>query len=414
MSHRVRRSAYLATRVAQVTAKALPFAGRGRRSRILFYPVFADIESLRDQISRVRWYLPPDARYEVLLPVTEQLLSTDLDALEPPEFHRSRSGSRVVARMIAPGAVSSAALSADLICVWDMASRWPPSLVSRPWRIRIVDPDYFRFSETHTYPGLLWHDLLDGKTRRGVRDEARGRLKDFFQVHHSAERSFVFGTGPSVEAAWDQDFGEGVRIVCNSMVKNRELLQHIRPHVIAFTDSVFHFGISAYAEAFLSDLVEAAENYDAMLISNEVGAALVGAHYPQLRSRLVGVPAMRIGKPRPLTPEGFSTRDYTNILTRYMLPLAAGLADDITLMGFDGRDESDERFWSHNTEVQYGTLMESAYRCHPAFFRDIDYREYYRAHCEVLADMLPVYEGYSKTIRVLGTSKIPALVERKA
>ena len=297
----------------------------------------------------------------------------------------------------------------DFVLAWRCSDK-PP--VGAPWRLRIVDPSYYLFAETHTYPGIFWHDLMGRREKEARRATYRRRLRELFAKLGAADAAFVFGTGPSIQRLGNYDVHSGVRIICNSAVRNQELLEAVRPQVICFTDSVFHFGVSDYAEAFLADLRVAAEAHDSWIVANEVGAALVAAQYPELAERMIGVPAVRFGPPRRVTPDRPGTRDYKNILTRYMLPLAAGLAREVRLLGFDGRAPDETYFWKHDAKTQYTDRMNNAKRVHPAFFRDIDYDGYYRAHCETLERMTTQFEAEGVRIAVLGSSHIPALASR--
>src|SRR5213076_14180 len=93
---------------------------------------------------------------------------------------------------------------------------------------------------------LLFDHMHPGE-KAAMRADSKERLLRASLDLQGLDRAYVFGTGPSLARATEFDFSHGVRIVCNSIVRNPELLAHIRPHFIAASDFVFHFGPSRYA-----------------------------------------------------------------------------------------------------------------------------------------------------------------------
>src|SRR5207249_6022109 len=101
---------------------------------------------------------------------------------------------------------------------------------------------------------------------------------------------YVFGTGPSLARATEFTYGDGVRIVCNSIVRNPDLLEHIKPHFIAAADVVFHFGPSRYAAEFRRDLMSALQSTGAYFLVPEQLAPLMFSLYPELVDRTIAIP----------------------------------------------------------------------------------------------------------------------------
>ena len=102
------------------------------------------------------------------------------------------------------------------------------------------------------------------------------------------------------------------------------------------------------------------------------------------------------------------------MLTYLMLPLAATFADDIGILGCDGRPRSDSGyFWSHNRNTQIHDKLANIREVHPAFFA-IDYDEYYDEHIETLEEQLQEGEAQGRRFRCLSFSHIPPLQRRMA
>jgi hypothetical protein len=269
----------------------------------------------------------------------------------------------------------------------------------------IVDPDFYSYSDSSGYEAVL-----EQFGRPGLLPE--GSIQRLFERRAPGGRAAVFGTGPSIAQADAHTLGAEVRIVCNSIVRNRKLLEEIRPTAIAVADPVFHFGPSRYASRFRADLLSALRGNDALLIVPPFGARLLLSHHPELRERIVVVPAGALQWRWP-SAEDPRVRATGNVLTLLMLPVALSLADTVEIVGCDGRKPTERYFWRHGREVQYeDALMETAFCAHPSFFRDRDYRDYYIRHCHELEEFIALAERAGKRVLSGTQSHIPALARR--
>jgi hypothetical protein len=378
----------------------------------VFHPVFNEETSLADQYSRLCWYIPRMSGAKIYLPVHPSLRGVKLEELETPPYLRKPGHDRPDVILCDEQVAGSFHSQARVICVWSANTRWMNTLWRFLYKIRVVDPQYYLFSESHSYPAILWYDLMTGEQRSVWIKESNQVYQKMFAEHMDSDVSFVFGTGPSSQEISKMAFNGGVKIICNSMVRNRELLDRIKPSILVFIDSVFHFGASDYAARFLQDACAVILSHQVYAVTNQVGYALIRAHHPELKDFLIALPAKRFGKPVILTIDRNRTRDYTNVLTRCMLPIATGLSNKIVLLGFDGRKQEEGYFWKHNPNTQYTDSMESTKLAHPAFFRDIHYDRYYEKHCQVLENFVRLIEENGKSITTWTESYIPPLAER--
>ena len=227
--------------------------------------------------------------------------------------------------------------------------------------------------------------------------------------------AFVLATGPSASLVDFDAIPDGIRITCNSAVRNRELMMKLRPDIICFTDPVFHFGPSRYAADFRRDAARIAGEIDALVVcAHRFAGALLGLE-PSLRGRLVVLPQQDGGPWRWPTDRNPTVRQGGNVMTTLMLPLAFLLADHVTVAGADGRKPSEQYFWAHNQQLQYSNeMMRTVFDSHPSFFRFIDYGDYYDDYCEALEDLIRVGEAAGKIVSVATPSWIPAFVKRGA
>jgi len=227
--------------------------------------------------------------------------------------------------------------------------------------------------------------------------------------------AFVLTTGPSATTVDFDSVNADVRLTCNSAVRNLDLIRKFRPNIIAFADPVFHLGPSRYAADFRRDAIRAAEEVDALLVCGADWAAPLLGRYPEIADRLVVIPQIKGGPVRWPQESDPTIRVGTSVLTTLLLPIAFMLADHVEVAGADGRQPSENYFWTHNPQLQYSDgLMQTVFDSHPAFFRDRDYADFYDEYCEELEEVIQLGERAGKTVRAAAPSWIPALRARGA
>ena len=151
----------IATRLIQVLLynKVTKFESK---KRILFYPAFEKISDLENHVNRVRWYVPSNANCEV-----DIILSANIkikpESLSIPKGQRKPINKKLVINFYSEKFLNSKLSDSYLICIWNTNSKWRKLFFKTLFKIRIVDPNYYKFTETHTYPGILWHDILSRK-----------------------------------------------------------------------------------------------------------------------------------------------------------------------------------------------------------------------------------------------------------
>jgi hypothetical protein len=185
------------------------------------------------------------------------------------------------------------------------------------------------------------------------------------------EKVYVFGTGPSLDAAIGRDFSDGHVVVCNTIGRDPALWHHLKPDFVAAGDAIYHFGHTAHARAFRADLqkrlLESAGR--TWFVYPELFDAIVRKEFRDLQDILIPIPS---GKHEDIhvnlcdrfeLPSGLG-----NVLNVLLLPLACTLSKSIWLWGFDGRAPDDKLFWSNSTRHAYPELMKELLDDHPAFF----------------------------------------------
>ncbi len=235
------------------------------------------------------------------------------------------------------------------------------------------NPCYWLNPYTNSREAWEWHELVSQHTRP-LPDiaAARARLQAYAGRHALREfgRAYVFGTGPSLERARERRWDDGVRIVCNTIVRDRELWLHLQPHFILAADAGYHFSMTRHAAAFREDLGRRLAETDTMFLYPAVFDAVVRRELAAHADRLVPVPG---GQGRNLANNllnDFEFPDLHNILPRLLI-VAGTFADDIRLWGFDGRAPDARDFWHNSGRHSYPEHMAALKTAYPAFFEEL-------------------------------------------
>ena len=248
----------------------------------------------------------------------------------------------------------------------DRLPRWV-----QKWRSGVFDIDYRR----NPRDGWEWCDLAAyavsmgrGQTRTNA-DERETFTHRITQLHQQKlHKCYLFGTGPSLAAASERDWGDGYRVVCNTIVRDADLWHHLAPHFIVAGDGIYHFGHTPFAHAFRRDLLARLRESDTLFVYPARFDAIVRRELAEVADQLVAIP---IGRHRHIHADlmqQFALPNLGNVLPLLLLPLGCTLAREVGLWGFDGRAPADKLFWQNSNRHTYPELMPTLQAAHPTFF----------------------------------------------
>lgn len=399
-----RKLAYLSVRGPQVALRR----GRpvGDADEVTIYPAVDDPTRLTDLLNRLGWYLPEDSVEGVTINVGTEVGIEEAGATTPAG-QPSYEFDHLPLEVHDPGRIGATTADADAVLVHDAKARFNPTALRALRRLEFVDPDFYSGVEPATW----------GRATNRIRTSGTGTSQELFERLErrasDTNRAYVFATGPSLDEAMEMSFEEeAIKVICNSIVRDEALLSHLDPDVLVFADPVFHFGPSKYASQFRSDMADTLRSYDCIAAVPERHRSLLEHHYPGLE--FVGVSESNDDDPVFPTKDRIKVTPTNNIMTWFMLPIASSLADEVYVVGADGRKEDDSYFWEHNDDAQYDDeLMRSAVDCHPAFFRDRVYTDYYDQHVETLSSYLEYGERRGIEYGSLTHSYVECLADRR-
>jgi hypothetical protein len=389
--------------------------GSGRT--LVYYPPFTDRAELEHHYHAAKYFLPADAGTRIVFSIAESLADDvrDMGRSPKPEYMGDCSWSDDLDISFAV-AKSGDGLIALLFRHWPrhvfVWTTLKDDLVMRLAAAMglVIAVDRFSTWGCYNYPDYryLLVDDVELKIQRSASQE-------MFAGHVGSlpgyAKAYVFGTGPSIGAAYDYDFADGYRIVCNTMIKNKKLMDHIRPHFLVAGDAIYHFGISRYACQFRKDLEAFLTDHNCLLLIPERYYPNFIAHNAQLAKYTVPVPYTATSINLSMKSR-FETQSVHNILNQLLLPLASSLCDDIYLLGFDGRNSNDKHFWASLESVNYEDLKGFHQEAHPGFFRGMDYQQYANIQAELAEAIMSLGESMGKKYGCLNESGNIALQRR--
>lgn len=398
------------------------------KSRLVFFPPLGTQSEADDLIARCGWYFYPyvDQIREIALLCPEGLIAnSSLPGKFDDDVEVGRR--RILAKIRAVSAREDGSdvlrqldPRSDCLLVWNTGSELLKSKAATQavrklrakGRYYEVDPQNTRM-EGSLY---LWAGLNVFVEQRDLIALSRERFSAFRDKLRNTSKTYVFGTGPTLSSFCEtHDFSDGSCIIANSMVKNRKLLDQLRPVAIVAGDPIFHAGCSRYAGEFRRALAEAMSSTGAYLIVPLRDYNIHASYLPaSMHERIIGVP-FEVKRPYTIDlSRDFFVSPLANILTLLLLPLAGTISKEVNIVGCDGRPlNQDQYFWEHDKASQFNAEMSNIRDVHPGFFA-INYNDYYVEHCENVKSAIASLEKGGRRVVSLTPSHIPALARRFA
>lgn len=305
---------------------------------------------------------------------------------------------------------------ADIILVYH-ASAASDLLEAYHDKVYIVDPEFFYYIESSNWGALYYSSFSKDELEiyREYSKQIFQRMRDE-QKKRGVQKGNIFCSGPSINEFIEQfekykGIDKDFNVICNSMVKDKEMLDVIKPSLLAFTDLNYYISPTAYCRQFMADVIEGWNRYHYYIAMHEYEIPLFLKHYPQFQGYVIGISNHSKVRCFP-SEENLNVKNAKNIVTEMMLPIASELCDEIGIFGCTGRTEGETFYWQHNDRTQYKDLMQSIFDTWPSLFRDQGYDNYYKIHCRNVEQLIQYGEEKGKKYCNYTTSFIPALKER--
>jgi hypothetical protein len=412
---KIRKIKHFLFKTAKKVIKRFSHYNDGKINTILIYPLITDREKYLDLLNRTAWAIPKKPGLKIYFPADSHQCGAKLEikGIKPPKYqynHLDKDLSHIVpVDNIDRNQVNR--LQPDVILLHDTSMKAVKSILSKIHKVEIIDENYYSYIESGIWQNFLYQTFSE-KERQDFENLSKKNFLSLSEMCRDKQKAYCFTTGPSFGNYMAFHYeANSLKIICNSIVKDKEFLDYIKkPDLLVFADPVFHFGPSEYAGVFREYALEVIEKYDCFVMIPHKTVPLMISHYPHIACRIIG---LNVGKDFNFpTIDKFWVKGSNNILIKFMLPAASSFADEIYIIGADGRAKKEDYFWKHSSLVQFDDLMESAFNTHPSFFRDRHYSDYYKMHCKNLEEILQYGEARGKKYYSLTPSKIPALGKR--
>ena len=232
----------------------------GAVNKICFYPNVLDEDVINDLHNRIGWYIPDSGR------VTVSILS-DNDS---------------------PNSTRAVLDEVDLILVWDQNYLYDPEVLKRQNKVASVDPRYIPIKDCIVYSRIHYWTLSAEERAQG-RKRSISNFSKLRKKHEGKKRAYMFGTGPSLEEAYKYTFSsDSIKVICNKIINNKKLLDHVKPDVLVFSDPLF-FSYSDFGKEYRKQVEEVVEQMGVFIVVPEQSLALLLAHSPQLARKAIGL-----------------------------------------------------------------------------------------------------------------------------
>lgn len=396
-------------------------------SKIFLYPALITPDDVDNIVCRLAWYFKPYLTKIDSIHFTSRRslvdaakLAPQLDPLVAGDLAAVKAKIHLLDHEDFAATIAEADPARDILLIWDETAEInAPDAVKSAIKTLGAKQGLYRVDPLRTRMEgsfYLWAGLNRYSDREAMLAMNHARMRAMVADIGQHEKAYVFGSGPTLsDFVEGHDFSDGLCVISNSIVKNRDIIAATRPRIITAADPLYHAGCSGYAGAFRDELVEALRETGAWFICPMRDFAIYDTFLPaDLRSRIIGVPFNKDGTPPSDLADTFYLKPYPNVLTLALLPIAATIARKIEIVGCDGRNLTDDSFfWSHDKKAQFNDKMSEIQAAHPAFFA-IDYNDYYTDHCRDVEEVLTALEAAGRGIETVTPSMIPALRMREA
>jgi len=238
-------------------------------------------------------------------------------------------------------------------------------------------------------------------------------------VSADASCVYVFGTGPSLSRAAERSFNDGVCIVCNTIVRDKEVFDKLCPNFVVAGDAIYHFSFTEFARVFRSDLHSRLKESAAYFVYPAVFDVVVQREFADVSEKLIPIPIGLHTNIDINLLENFKLPALGNVLPLLQLPLACTISKNIYLWGFDGRSPNDKSspFWKNSSKHSYPELMHTLNLSFPYFFEyfvpNNDSKNYIKTfHGDLLDECLAKAESNGYTFEMLHPSWTHTLAKR--
>lgn len=222
--------------------------------------------------------------------------------------------------------------------------------------------------------GWNWHHALtsfsyNSNEKNEVIKNKHSLFLNYVNTITKKEKIYIIGTGPSLDNAINLTWDDGIKIVCNTIVKDSILWNHLNPEFIVAGDAIYHFGDNDFAKSFIADLKDRLKETNTVFIYPFMYHSFLSNELKDFENRLIPIPVSNKNLESISLIDDFNLPGSVgNVLNLLLLPLAISLSKNVYLYGFDGRAPNDKLFWANSNKHTYSEKLQCIIDKHPKFF----------------------------------------------
>lgn len=386
-----------------------------RQSKIVYYPEFDSQEELTSHYFRACWYFPAENNH---CDSVKLYCGRGISLGDKPAYMGSSniSSDHIVISADVQKMVRDAE-TAKVVLLWKKCEQsFIEQLKLKGVTVVNVATNDEDAIEYGRYCDLIWRYFVTDEEKKRIIQQSYNKFVTYAEEIKKKgwKTGCVFGTGPSLETANEFDFTNCVSVVCNSIVQNKELLDHIQPQFITAGDVVSHLGVSLYAETFRKDLIAYLKSSGAYYLTTAPFGYLLLEQCAEIADKVILVEQITDEQNYDLT-QVFGLPKLDSTFNIHMLPIIHTFCDNIFILGCDGKSKtrSNEDFWAHAQEAQYFDLVDTGHQCHPTFDINRKKSTYSRYQDSVLHSVMEGEKYHHKRYYTLQQSYIDALENKK-
>ena len=239
----------------------------------------------------------------------------------------------------------------DLILVWSKRNL-QDDIIGGLDNVFCIDEKFFQYIDIKL---LAWisYKLLSVDEKERIIQVSEDNFKKVEEKNYS--KSYVFGTGPSMEQGMDiclknENVNQVYKIVCNAAVYNEDFMKKLKPDIYVLSDSYF---IDKDNIELINKIVNYINNNESYLCIPVFWVPLYIHKYGLNEEKIIGFSEMKseIFFPNSKCLEVYSKAH--NVITKYAIPIASALTDEIYIAGCDGAkiNEKGEMVYEHSADL---------------------------------------------------------------
>lgn len=211
-----------------------------------------------------------------------------------------------------------------------------------------IDDQYFTKIDCKLLT-VLGYKLIPEKEKEYIKEISRKNFSKLKEMQLNSGTAFVFGLGPSlrkgIEIYREMNIKDSLRIVCNDMVLNKEVMTAIEPNLYTIIDTIW---LSGYYKNTLDYIIKYIKNgWCYLAIREECIPVLLRRYGMEIQSRLIGI-KYNSKQMKLISEDTLETASVSNVITSLGVPFASSLAHKIYITGCDGKALDKEGAWEYS------------------------------------------------------------------